>query len=658
MTTASPTPYPVQSLGSIRAPRPRLPSRSNSSRAPAASTRRYSPIPALVNSHGFSANAAPLQSISIGDSSDDEGPPPMVAFSAQTQAILEDRPSLGATSSHASASHNTDLPVRSRSVRSNQLSRDATPSREPLRISRKNTPSPDGDGRPMRIVRISPKRSSPSILQRERSEPRRRDEEREGAHLEYITPAPIARVGRGSQHSRSGSAYSSATHSGKSYSSDHVSSQEQDMQRQEQPQDEVEQDHNASQGPESTYRGRVRPASEAVPSSMRVKRVPTTGSFLRGAPMRRGVRRRQSDEDQSPIEDPQEQIRDYQDAQNNPQQPNQQQPNVVSRDFAANPPSRRKSQNESRPLSSHAMDRSEKRHRSPSVDAHHSRQRSDSQAQPVFKVPMPPMDSFYDQENEPPPTFKRNKPTSGMLGDKIQIHHDEKPARMLADTPKSPPRAVLAPLSQNTPMRAAPPPPPKMSVLETATANAGASTVKSKKKRSHVTVNGKVFALRGRLGKGGSSDVWRVMAENDKMFALKKVNLEDCNVETVRGYKGEIDLLKKLEDDDRVVSYPAHGIGGVAVPSSLRNLLKRCLQRDFRLRPTIAQMLDDHDTFLNPDAQQEGRVPMTEDMLAQILRNVVNRCKDPKRGIPTEAELRAYPKGFMDRIRASLEKNG
>lgn len=43
------------------------------------------------------------------------------------------------------------------------------------------------------------------------------------------------------------------------------------------------------------------------------------------------------------------------------------------------------------------------------------------------------------------------------------------------------------------------------------------------------------------------------MAENDNMFALKKVNLEDCNEETVRGYKAEIELLKKLENVDRVV---------------------------------------------------------------------------------------------------------
>lgn len=92
-----------------------------------------------------------------------------------------------------------------------------------------------------------------------------------------------------------------------------------------------------------------------------------------------------------------------------------------------------------------------------------------------------------------------------------------------------------------------------MTVLETATAQGGASAVKSKKKRSHVLVNGKAFTLMGKIGKGGSSDVYRVMAENQRMFALKKVKLEDCDEMAVRGYKGEIALLQRLSNVDRVV---------------------------------------------------------------------------------------------------------
>lgn len=143
----------------------------------------------------------------------------------------------------------------------------------------------------------------------------------------------------------------------------------------------------------------------------------------------------------------------------------------------------------------------------------------------------------------------------------------EKPLRVESDPVKpSVPReerpVPLAPVSANTPRRPAPPPPvrnpgavppPRMSVLETATAAAGASTTKTKRRRAHLSVNGKVYSQMGRLGKGGSSDVYRVMAENCKMFALKRVKLEDADETAVMGYKGEIDLLRKLEDVERVV---------------------------------------------------------------------------------------------------------
>lgn len=178
------------------------------------------------------------------------------------------------------------------------------------------------------------------------------------------------------------------------------------------------------------------------------------------------------------------------------------------------------------------------------------------QEKPLFRMPAPPpsLPFHNDQENEPPPTFKRNKVQgSGIIGAKLTVLDEGKELKMLAETPakNAQPRQALAMRSINTPQRAAPPP-PKMTVLDTVTTNAGASTVK-KKKRTHITLNGKVYSLRGRLGKGGTSDVYRVMAENDKMFALKKVSLKDAAEDTIRGYKGEIDLLKKLENVERVV---------------------------------------------------------------------------------------------------------
>jgi serine/threonine-protein kinase TTK/MPS1 len=43
------------------------------------------------------------------------------------------------------------------------------------------------------------------------------------------------------------------------------------------------------------------------------------------------------------------------------------------------------------------------------------------------------------------------------------------------------------------------------------------------------------------------------MADNFKIFALKRVNLDDADISAIAGYKGEIDLLRKLENEERVI---------------------------------------------------------------------------------------------------------
>ena len=47
---------------------------------------------------------------------------------------------------------------------------------------------------------------------------------------------------------------------------------------------------------------------------------------------------------------------------------------------------------------------------------------------------------------------------------------------------------------------------------------------------------------------------------------------------------------------------------------------------------------------------------MNEDLLGQIIAKVVERCKDPKRGLPTTEEVSVYPRSFMDKIREMVEK--
>ncbi|RPB02304.1 kinase-like protein [Choiromyces venosus 120613-1] len=175
-----------------------------------------------------------------------------------------------------------------------------------------------------------------------------------------------------------------------------------------------------------------------------------------------------------------------------------------------------------------------------------------------------------DKENMlPPPTFRR--PTANNSYKRLGSS-EEKPApapvspvkyqiKSFVPSPAkvSPPpkNNVLSTRSNNTPLRPAPPP-PKMSMLEAVTASAGASATasqqSSRRQRSVVHVNGKPYRRLDAIGKGGSSKVYKVMAENFKMLAMKKVTFSSQDGEAaIRGYKGEIDLLRKLSGVDRVI---------------------------------------------------------------------------------------------------------
>ncbi len=99
-----------------------------------------------------------------------------------------------------------------------------------------------------------------------------------------------------------------------------------------------------------------------------------------------------------------------------------------------------------------------------------------------------------------------------------------------------------------------------MSVAETATAAAGASTTlqPNKKKQFLLRVNGKMYTRIDALGRGGSGKVYRVAAENGKLLALKRVSLEGLDDRVIRGYHGEIALLQRLTGVGRVIQLIDH----------------------------------------------------------------------------------------------------
>lgn len=284
-------------------------------------------------------------------------------------------------------------------------------------------------------------------------------------------------------------------------------------------------------------------------SSMRVKRVgKLSGSFLSG-PARRG-RRRQSEEEggfgemgsQEPEGQAQEEVpgqaRYYPDFNSG---------SPVSGSAVRGNHRRNGSKVEIRADSTKASPHPQENRGAPNAEP--SRIGDIGHLVSVGRLQMP---ATNDKENEIP--FHQKWGKSSIGSDKPVIA----PARIdiAIDKAASPDRKPLTAIARNTtPRRAAPAPPPKMSVLEAATATAGAAvTTQTKQRRNILKVNNKVYTRLECLGRGGSGKVYRVMAENGTLMALKRVSLENADESTINGYLGEIDLLKKLTGVDRVVN--------------------------------------------------------------------------------------------------------
>ncbi|KAH6961372.1 hypothetical protein HG530_005198 [Fusarium avenaceum] len=311
---------------------------------------------------------------------------------------------------------------------------------------------------------------------------------------------------------------------------------------------------------------RTRPEDNAnLQSSMRVKRVgKVAGSFLSG-PARRG-RRRQSEEDAEANADGD--IMSSQEAESQPAEDHHSASYYGDniRDFNSGSPvsgqaaaraihRRNASQMDLRLGSARPSPReASPREPTPEVQIPEPERKSERDEEIHYRLPSarPELPSGRDQENDAQASLRRTKPSVDTLLEKMPkrpMSADPAPVRAV-----SPERKPLASMARNTPLRQAPPPPPKMSVLEAATATAGAATTtQAKQRRNILRVNGVAYTRLDCLGRGGSGKVYRVAAENGKMFALKRVSLENADDATIRGYLGEIDLLKKLGEVERVI---------------------------------------------------------------------------------------------------------
>lgn len=506
----------------------------------------------------------------LGDSSDDEAPvPPSMKFSAEVKALLGDEASIIGSSSASQKDEGNSADPLQEIV--NPIKR-----RSPLSLSRsqrERTASPTSirSGSP-RIVRLKANTAGPSSLRKATSSVSELASPQPSNQRDYVTPAPRARSQLADSPERksdnaSSNGYGSGAMKPSSAGSQALPDPTSGSREPSDIQEAAFQMSNLSMN-------RTKGEETGVQGSLRVKRMgKVTGRYLSG-PARRGMKRRQSEE--SPIHvDGLSLGGGHHESAGPHETPLKQENANVSLTGSDKTLSRTKSPQPERPphvrfqsqagIITGSPIRATKEPSRSLLDSFESKPKPsatsrddkspEKQNQPVFKVPpLPLLPSRYDQENEPPPTFKRNKVNGSSMSDngKFSVMSDEK---MLINTPATatPKRPALAVRSQNTPHRPAPAP-PKMTVLETATAPAGAASAsQARKKRNYISVNGKLFTRMNCIGRGGSSKVYRVMAENYKVFALKRVTLEDQDELAVRGYKGEIDLLRKLENVDRVV---------------------------------------------------------------------------------------------------------
>ncbi|KAL0936465.1 checkpoint protein [Colletotrichum truncatum] len=577
IATASPTPMGTAGTGLSRRPSQRqglrrLPSRPHLSRSESNPVHATAPAPTL-------SKKAESQQYAMHDSSDDEIPVPM-KLSALTKALLNDggsaeperAPSPPRTRRRASnlAASTTSATEERRSLRSGSVHAYET------RSSKHSSPVRSRENSPVRkrVVRLSTtpkslgqlnptKRRSTSLSRsttqrpRSRSRPESREQssdEKQEPPQDVNTPAQgvrVVRIAAGSSGNRSRLTNSSG-HSRRSGS--HL-----EQEHSEEPATVGR--HTAGINPGSISRhtsnvGRnIKPEDNlALQSSMRVKRVgKVPGSFLSG-PARRG-RRRQSEEEADANGDG-EGLISGQDHDGH----GHEMENDLASSFYGN--GRQLASGSPVALSdpSRASHRRPVSYAEPVLPARLSPQERVEPEEIHYRLPppRPQVPSAHDQENELASIRRSSKPPISILAEKEAEKLPKRPLNVEAAQHRpatSPDRKPLSSLAQNTPRRPAPPPPPKMSVLDAATTSAGAATTtQAKQRRNILRVNGKSYTRLDCLGRGGSAKVYRVTAENGAMFALKRVSLESADETTIRGYRGEIDLLGKLTGVDRVIN--------------------------------------------------------------------------------------------------------
>ena len=118
----------------------------------------------------------------------------------------------------------------------------------------------------------------------------------------------------------------------------------------------------------------------------------------------------------------------------------------------------------------------------------------------------------------------------------------------------------------------------------------------------------------------------------------------------------QLDRCRAIIEWKYAIDFPERDEGGMPVSPALVRTMRRCLQREQRLRPTCEQLLAESDPFLYPpefnDCGVDRALPVTEELLGRIIQSVVTRCRDR---MPTEGEVMgAWPAAYWASVRKAI----
>ena len=360
-------------------------------------------------------------------------PVPPMKFSAEAKALLGDEASV----MEGSSSSQKDGEVRGY-LRLDKTTRRQSPAVVSERFrQRHGSPAPPRDGSP-RIVRLNMNGTAPSSVKSPSSLLNRSSPEAASSQ-NFITPGPRTRLARsassnlqstaeaedlqGVNQSSAGSQYHAEP---TTHSKEHSSIQ----------------DAEAQMGNLSISRSRA--DETGAHTGQRQKRVQVTGKFLRG-PARRGMKRGQSEEDQTPNREGGASSGENQPPENEQQQQSEPAIQNVSAIKSAEAkdvdpaeqqrPPHVRFQSQASIITGSPEQKRHEHANTAATDASPDKLKPTTSiispvktAQPVYRLPPPAIPSRFDQENEPPPTFKRNKILTSTNGEhgKIMVAQDDK----------------------------------------------------------------------------------------------------------------------------------------------------------------------------------------------------------------------------------------